>query len=99
MISTGQVPFLWEAPLKSEKHIITMIMIIITIVTIITIPLPLMTIIIVIIIFIILLIMILLLIMIMIILITIKLCWKMPLEIHDDLRGVVFWCAICCPYC
>ena len=23
--------------------------------------------------------------------------WQMPLTIHDDVRGVDFWCAICCP--
>ena len=27
----------------------------------------------------------------------VELHWKMPLTIHDDFRGVDFWCAIFCP--
>ena len=27
-----------------------------------------------------------------------KVHWKTPLNVHDDFRGVDFWCAIFCPY-
>ena len=29
--------------------------------------------------------------------ITHQIHWKMPLKVHDDFRGVDFWCAIFCP--